>query len=227
MKTKNPISIFFSVFMVALLVSPIIVSAQSTNFSNTCTQNGYCEYIWVQLFGFDKEWLNEPRQLIINAIIPTIAIYAIFLGLLRTLRIFSGTGNVEHLISLLVSLSALFIGWVGYISYALYGLGNFAFLIFVLIFVVGTILYTKGYFIKLNATTQIFNSYKKRDKQISDRMLKLELEIEELKSQKLNDKNLTSAKLRTIDKNIIKREEELAKKQEEKIKLNHVLREVT
>ncbi len=89
MKTKNPITIFFSVFMVALLVSPIIVSAQSP------FERVIDNLIDLGFFGF---------------VLPFLLTAAIFYGLLRKSQIFGDpASNVS--INAIVAITAGFMVW--------------------------------------------------------------------------------------------------------------------
>ena len=124
----NPKILGLTVLFFTIFLTPMLVLAQ---------YGDAVDFIWVKTFGFEASWLNEPRQFILNAILPTIAVYAIFLGLLRTIGLMQGAGNMEHVIALVVTFSGLFTGAIGWVAGALAFLGVYSIVIFVILFLVG------------------------------------------------------------------------------------------
>lgn len=136
---QKPVLLVAVVALFSLLLTPALVAAQSIS------SNQIIDFLWVKTFKFQINWLYTPNLLVLNVIIPTLAIYAIFLGMMRTLQIFRGMGNMEHMIAILVALSALFTGGIGYVSGLLAGLGNFSVIIFFVLMIIGMILYSVGF----------------------------------------------------------------------------------
>lgn len=135
-----------SVMFFAFLLTPALALAQSAD--------QILDFIWVKTFKFEKQWLYTPNLLIVNAILPTIAVYAIFLGLMRTLRIFESMGSMEHVIALVVTFSGLFLGWIGWVAVWLGFLGAWSVGIFIILFLIGSVLYSWG-FLKSFRRTQV------------------------------------------------------------------------
>lgn len=131
--------ILLAVFSSVLVLTPAIALAQTFSSSQAT------DLIWVRTFGFERSWLSNPNELMTGAIIPSFAIFAIFLGMMRVIRISQGMGNVEYLIAIAVMLAALFTGGVGWISGLLAGVGAYSVILFVAMFIVGGSLYAYGY----------------------------------------------------------------------------------
>ncbi|MBI4894313.1 MAG: hypothetical protein HY833_01100 [Candidatus Aenigmarchaeota archaeon] len=167
MKVHGAGSVFALAVAFSFLLTPTLVAAQYYG------SNQIVDFIWVKTFGFETSWLQNPNELITKAILPTIAIYAIFLGLLRTLRLFQGMGSMEHLISAIVCLSAMFMGWVGWISGAMAVLGVWSIVIFFALMIVGGVLYSIGFikrtkYAQIDSVMKIYDhATKKVNKQIS------------------------------------------------------------
>ncbi len=120
---------FLPLFGFFLLLTPGLALAIS------CT--GPCDYVWNGIFGFKTAWLNEPRELIVNAFIPSAAIYVFTLGLLRATGMNQSMGNMEHAVAIIVMLSALFTGGIGAVNtWALVVMGQFAFWGYVIVFLI-------------------------------------------------------------------------------------------
>ncbi len=191
----NRPAIVLAVLFITFLLTPTLVAAQYSS-------SQVVDFIWVKTFGFERQWLNNPQQLILNALLPAVAIYAIFLGLLRTMRLFEGMGAMDHVIALVVMFAALFTGGIGYISGLLFFLGNWSVILFFILFLIGSILYAKGFIGKYrkdaygeiaSAEKKITQNYSKRIRAIEDELAKLEKEYakaegNEQAQQKLRDR---------------------------------------
>lgn len=170
MKVHGAGSVFALAVAFSFLLAPALVAAQYYGSGQAV------DFIWVKTFGFEKSWLSNPNQLIVQAILPTVALYAIFLGLLRTLQIFRGMGSMEHVISAVVCLSAMFTGGIGWISGVMMGLGYWSIIIFIILVVLGGGLYTWGFLrsAKGRFLYDINHSYKMSHKHISDQIRAIE-----------------------------------------------------
>jgi len=148
MKARGTLSLLAVAAVFSILFVPGVAQAQYYSSSQVV------DFIWVKTFGFKSQWLSQPNQIITQVILPSIAVYAIFLGLLRTLQVFRGMGNMEHVIAAVVMLSALFMGWIGWISAWMAVLGLWSVVIFIVLIFIGGSLYTAG-FIKRTKHQQI------------------------------------------------------------------------
>lgn len=172
----KPVYLISSVAIFAFLLAPVLAAAQAISSSQIV------DFIWVKAFKFQVSWLSNPNQLILQAIIPSIAIYAIFLGLMRTLRIFQGMGNMEHLIALTVMFAALFTGGIGYVSGLLAFLGNWSVAIFFVMMFVGSILYARGFFKSVITPTQELSwAYKASVRKLGQKISWEEKKIRQMK----------------------------------------------
>ena len=176
MKVHGARSIFALAVALSFLFAPALVAAQYYG------SNQAVDFIWVKTFGFEKSWLSNPNQLITQAILPTVALYAIFLGLLRTLQIFQGMGSMEHVISIVVCLSAMFTGGIGWISGVMAFLGVWSIAIFILLMIVGGGLYTWGFMrnAKGRFLYNLNHEYKASHKHITQQMQAVEKKQKEL-----------------------------------------------
>ena len=155
-------TLFLPVLLATLLFSPALALAQSFDFDND---------IWVGTFGFDLAWKTEPRELILQVILPFASIYIIFLGLLRSFGILRAVSeSTEHAISLVVALSALFTGTIGWISSWLSFLGQFSVGVFIFLFFAGAFFYSLGFIRKHNTLKDIFTAYKKDINEINKQL---------------------------------------------------------
>jgi hypothetical protein len=160
MKVRGAGSVFALAVALSFLLTPAMVAAQYYS------ANQAVDFIWVKTFGFQKSWLNNPNDLITQAILPTVAIYAVFLGLIRTLRIFQGMGSMEHLISVVVCLTMLFSGALGWVSGIMAFLGIWSIAIFLILMFVGGILYSIGFY-KRNKYAQVDSVMSVYDKAVN------------------------------------------------------------
>jgi hypothetical protein len=143
----------------------------------------------VRTFGFERSWLNNPNELMTGAIIPSFAIFAIFLGMMRAIRISQGMGNVEYLIAIAVMLAALFTGGVGWISGLLAGVGAYSVILFVVMFIVGGALYAYGYMRAKKITTKdIHDTYVKSYKDIDKEIIGIDSQVSEINAKLLDKK---------------------------------------
>jgi len=160
-------SVFALAIALSFILTPTLAAAQYYG------SNQVVDFIWVKTFGFQSAWLSNPNQLITQAILPTVAIYAVFLGLIRTLRIFQGMGSMEHLISVVVCLTMLFTGGIGWIAGAMIALGVWSIVIFFVLMIVGGALYFVGFvrrtkYEQIDSVMKIYDhATKKVNKQIS------------------------------------------------------------
>lgn len=167
-----------SVLIFTFLLTPALVLAQSSS--------QVVDFIWVKTFKFERQWLYNPNQLILNALLPAVAIYAIFLGLLRTMRLFAGMGSMEHVIALIVMFVMLFTGGLSWISGGLLILGSWSFIVFFALFFIGSILYAWGFWKQRSGLTSIYTSYKHGARNIERKMKALNEKIKEYE-KKAND----------------------------------------
>lgn len=195
------------VAVIAMLLMPAAVMASghwSTDPLN---------YVWKDLFGFDPKWQNSPNDLVVNVVLPTFAIFIITLGFMRVLPIFQGSDNIEYSIAILVALSAMFTGAVGWLNtWALAFLGQLAFVLFFIMFLVGSILYTKGFLKKQSVASKLGAAYKqaeldsiKKVKAYEEKLAALDKEIAETPA-KLKAQNKENEIQPTLSKLEMKRE---------------------
>jgi hypothetical protein len=117
------------ILLIALIFLPNLVLAQWSDWFNI-------NYVWEEVFGLPSEW-TQPRNLIFNFIVPFIAIFAVCLGLLRALRIFQRTPNIEIVLAFAMAFMTLpSKAFVLFVSFTLglagvYSYGIFLALIFV------------------------------------------------------------------------------------------------
>jgi len=167
MKVSGVRSVFALAIALSFILTPTLAAAQYYGSSQIV------DFIWVKTFGFQASWLSNPNQLITQAILPTVAIYAVFLGLVRTLRIFQGMGNMEHLISVVVCLTMLFTGGIGWIAGAMIALGVWSIVIFFVLMIIGGVLYMIGFtkrtkYEQIDSVMKLYDhATKKVNKQIS------------------------------------------------------------
>lgn len=112
------------------------------------------------LFGIPAEWMDTPGEFIGNVLVPFIAIFAIFLGFLRQLHIFEGESKIQMVIALGVAfvtgITRLFVYLVGIILSAL---GFWSVLLFAFMFILGSVLYSWGYYRRGRAGVKIIRAY--------------------------------------------------------------------
>lgn len=182
MEMIKPVLALSVVFLV-FLMTPALVAAQSLSSSQVV------DFLWVRTFGFQKAWLSEPREIILQVILPTVAIYAIFLGLTRTIGIFSGMGeSMEHVIALVVALASLFMGFIGYVSAVLAGLGTFSFWLFAILFVAGAFLYAKGWIGKRRSVLDsAWSDYRRESRHIDGKIKEEEKKIKDAQMKAKNE----------------------------------------
>lgn len=148
MKARGALSLLAIAAVFSFFFAPSLAEAQYYGSSQIV------DFVWVKTFGFKAQWLNEPKEIILQVILPSVAIYAVFLGLLRTLQIFRGMGSMEHVIAAVVMLSSLFMGWIGWVSGFMAVLGVWSIAIFIFLILIGGVLYSIG-FVKRTKHTQI------------------------------------------------------------------------
>jgi len=183
MKVLCKVLPFFVVFM---LLSPSLALAVN------CDSN--CQYVWKGLFGFDPAWLNEPRQLVINAIIPPLAIFVIFLGMMRAIRLNQFMGNMDVAIALVVMFATLFTGGLAWLNtYVLAAMGQFAFFAFVSMFGVGVVFYWIGYYRERKLQSGLHASYLRDANSLEVRIKKIR---ENLDKEYINLEHVTLEKPR-------------------------------
>lgn len=166
-----------SVLIFTFLLTPALVLAQSSS--------QVVDFIWVKTFKFERQWLNNPNQLILQALLPAVAIYAIFLGLLRTMRLFAGMGSMDHVIALIIMFVMLFTGGLAWISGGLLVLGSWSFIVFFVLFFIGSILYAKGYLgsYRRSALGHIESAYKSSASSLEKRIKAYNKKIDELETK--------------------------------------------
>jgi hypothetical protein len=157
MKTRGALFLLVIAATFSFFFTPTIAEAQYYS------SNQIVDFIWVKTFGFKSQWLNQPRDIILQVILPSLAVYAIFLGLIRTLQIFRGMGSMEHLIAVVVTLSSLFMGWIGWVSAWMALLGVWSIVIFIFMILVGGGLYSYGFIrsSKQRYVNEILSDYQK------------------------------------------------------------------
>jgi hypothetical protein len=133
-------TVLLAVLVTSLLFTPAIAAAQ------TFSGGQAFDFIWVKTFGFQPQWAKQPNLLIVNVLLPCVAVYAIFLGFMRTMRIFAGMGSMEHVLAIVVTLSMLFLKVIAWVAGAMAGLGIFSVAIFLGVMVIGGVLYGIGFY---------------------------------------------------------------------------------
>lgn len=160
MHNRAPL-ILLSVFMFSVLFAPALVMAQAFN------SNQAFDFIWVRTFGFDQEWASNPRLLLVNAVVPAFALFAIMVGMMRVVGVSRGMGSTaEYLIAIAVMLAALFTGGLGWISQALVIMGSTGVIIFVAMFMVGSGLWAWSYVRRKDTEKDIEQAYGRSVKSI-------------------------------------------------------------
>ena len=133
--------------------------------------------IATNVFGIPQEWLTV-QKIIFNVIIPFIAIMAVSLGMLKQLRIFPRSTNIEILLAFVMAFSTLptkafvvFVGW------SLAAMGIWAYIIFFLLFIVGSTIFGfmrgKGYVAEYKASVDVYNTIQKELQDVRDRRVDL------------------------------------------------------
>jgi uncharacterized protein YqgQ len=152
--------IFIFTFFSVLILTSSFVQAQQT-WSEAWAQSwfGATRYLWVTIFGLPEEWMRIPT-IIYNVIIPFIALFAVSLGFLRQLRIFSRAPNIEVAIAFCMAFATLpshafivFVGW----SLAL--MGGSAWVAFTCLFIGGIIFYSWGRLWGFRAEKEVATRY--------------------------------------------------------------------
>lgn len=149
------------------------------------------DYIWTRFFGFQRSWLSNPRELMVNVIVPCLAIFFITLGMMRATRVTRSMGNIEYMIALVIMLAALFSGGVSWLNtYLLAFMGQFAFVAFAAMFIVGTFFYSWSYMRGArNYNKDIHDVYKKTMGNAREQANKIDEEIGKLKDKIDEEKN--------------------------------------
>ena len=118
------------------------------------------EYLWTEILGLPQEW-TQPREFLFKFMIPFIALYAILLGLLKSLRIFPTTSYINWVLAFAMAFmtlpSRIFVTIVGItLGFA----GMFGYIIFLAMFFGGSYLYAKGFLHKHAGIAATYKAYK-------------------------------------------------------------------
>jgi type VI protein secretion system component VasK len=98
---------------------------------------------WYRWLHIPPEYAKAPN-IIYFLLVPFLAVWAIVWGLLTKIRIFGGMERVTMLISLLFAIALIYYGWMFKVVHFLMSFGStFAFIVFMVVFVVGITLYSK------------------------------------------------------------------------------------
>jgi hypothetical protein len=195
MKNSRAI-VALSIIFLTFLLTPTIVLAQSA------TSNPTFLYVWTNFFKFDREWLSNPNQLMVNAIIPSFAIFAITLGLMRTVKITYGMGRMEYLIALAVMLAALFTGGIGWISGLLTAMGIYGVIMFVAVFFIGVGLWAYGYVRGRGSVKMLHDTYVSNIGALDKQIEASENEIKQLSADLGSGKIIGPAKVKAAQKRL-------------------------
>lgn len=207
---------FLPFFAISMLLVPGLAAAVN------CDSN--CQYVWHGIFGFDLNWLNSPRDLFINIIIPSAAVFMIFLGVFRAIGIGRMMGNLDYGISIMVMLATLFTGWLGAINtYALAFMGQFAFWGFFAVFVVAGGLYFWGIGRTARGEARIGAEYLTQVGAIKKDLERLNVDLQKARNRAVNMK--TSARSRrSAEDHAARIETQIRRRNEELQALNQTYR---
>ncbi|MEM5843915.1 MAG: hypothetical protein QXX07_02620 [Candidatus Aenigmatarchaeota archaeon] len=178
------------------------------------------EYLWKEVFGLPAEWL-QPRNFLFNFLVPFLALYVMLLGLLRQLRIFWRTPAIEIVIAFAMAFmtlpSKIFLVYVQ-ITLGLAGVWGYTMVL--LMFIVGSLLYSLGYIFKPYAFLQrqrtmanIYKTYKKGTESLEKQLEGIRAKIADVQWEMLQaqpGQDLTPY-IRKIEK-LRKQEEDIIKK---------------
>ena len=96
---------------------------------------------WVTALGLPEEWMAFPT-FIYNFLLPFIAIFAVSLGLLGELNLYRTQPNVKYVLAFAMAFSTLPTRvFVSFVALSLGVLGVFSYLVFFVLFIVGSLLF--------------------------------------------------------------------------------------
>ncbi|MCS7106011.1 MAG: hypothetical protein NZ942_01710 [Candidatus Aenigmarchaeota archaeon] len=186
------------------------------------------KYIWVEVFGLPEEWL-QPRNFLFNFLVPFLALYVILLGIFRQLRIFWRTPGVE--VVLAFAISFIFLStkiFLIYLQITLGLVGVWGYSMFLLMFIVGSFLYSLGYIFKPYAFLQrqrtlatVYKTYRKGTESLEKQLESIRLEIGKVQAE------MVQAKPEEDLTPFIKKIEKLRKQEEDIIKKLNALKLTT
>jgi hypothetical protein len=146
-----------SIFLLSVLLSTLFLSnlvvAQAEWFD--------VDYLWGDVFGLPSDWL-QPRMFLFNFLLPFIALMAICLGMLRSLRIFPRSPNLEILIAFVMAFMTLpSRGFISFVQVSLAFAGGWAYFWFLVMFMGGSALFSVGFLHREAGTMAMYSAYRK------------------------------------------------------------------
>lgn len=123
-------------FLLTFLFSVSFVTAQ-------WTVEPIVKTIMVDIMGFPSQWIEEPPEILKYIVIPIIGLLAICLGFIKNIRIFNRYPKIEATIGICMALALLLSGVWGKVTYwTFFALGVWAFVLFIGLFILGSLFYT-------------------------------------------------------------------------------------
>lgn len=184
----------FICLLLSLLIFVNAVLAQTVEWGDFFS----VDYLWTDVFGLSSDWL-QPKLFLFNFLVPFVAIFAVCLGLLRALRIFERTPNIEMVLAFAMAFmtlpSHIFIAFVN-ITLGLGGMWSYG--IFILLFLVGTGYYVFYRFRMWGTMADTASSLKQARDSISDNLSQIGSRRTQI-TVRLGQPNLSPAEVASLN----------------------------
>lgn len=204
----------FAILSLSLVQFSSLVYAQYDPLQNWYEANPNAKWFFEQALGFPDEWMTI-KGFVWKFLVPFIGVWAIVLGFLRVIGIFSDQDKLEYVISFVAALFTIPTGVLAWFVYAMFGLmGGWATFLFFGLFFIGTAAYSlvkgRGFWGLGRGVGGVFDTQGKtltnEIRRMEGKKSRLLREIAEKKGKNLNTKAL-EAQLDKLESEIRAKEE--------------------